>query len=357
MEKIGMEMVVEEIFSRLPAKAVDRFKILSKYFRKELSTHNFELKHSRRAGNSLKKKLLSLKYESIVVDDIIGGNLELDTSKRITFPYDIHPSYLRIISSFNGLLLVCNERILCELMLWNPTTGRYKFISDDYFNHPFDRNSDTGGMYFDQFDDLKVLHIKCCRNVGTARVYSRRLDSWRKIDFLNDSKLASSSYSWSPATYCGKTIYFMVSNYWFPPGERNIVTFDVISESFSVLCFPERMEVNPCQGHFLSISNNLHVIVVGRAVELKADLYKLEHDDWVKVFSFDNPHILDYQARMQRTNIIQDKKWLITSIWGDFVEVDLCNEAFNYLQHVDNYNGPKGALFIETTVSPFEYKL
>ncbi|KAF5805851.1 putative F-box associated interaction domain-containing protein [Helianthus annuus] len=357
MEKIGMEMVVDEIFSRLPTKAVDRFKSLSKYFRKELPTHNFELKHSRRAGNSLQKKLLSLKHESIVVDDIVGGNLEVDTSKTITFPYNIHPSFLRIISSFNGLLLVCNERIFCELILWNPITGRFKLISDDYFNHRFDRNSDTGGMYFDQFDDLKVLHIKCYRNVATARVYSRRLDSWRKINFLNESKFASSSYSWSPATYSGKTIYFMVSNYWFLPGERNIVTFDVISESFSVLCFPERMEVNPCQGHFLTILNKLHVIVVGRADELIADLFKLEHDDWVKVFSFDKPHILDYQGRQQRTNIIQDNKLLITSIWGDFVEVDLCNEAFNYLQHVDNYNGPKGALFIETTVSPIESKL
>ncbi|KAF5780928.1 hypothetical protein HanRHA438_Chr11g0490821 [Helianthus annuus] len=149
----------------------------------------------------------------------------------------------------------------------------------------------------------------------------------------------------------------MVSNYWFPPGERNIVIFDVLSESFSVLRFPERMEVNPCQGHFLTISNKLHVIVVRRANELIADLFKFEHDDWVKVFSSDKPHIVDYQARQQRTNIIQDNKWLITSIWGDIVEVDLCNESFKYLQHVDNYNGPKGALFIETTVSPIESKL
>ncbi|KAF5780926.1 putative F-box associated interaction domain-containing protein [Helianthus annuus] len=350
MEKIDMEMVVDEIFTRLPAKAIDRFKSVSKYFRKELSTHNFELKHSRRTGNSLQKKLLSLKHTSIVIDDIVRGNLEVDTSKTITFPYNIDPSFLRIISSFNGLLLVCNERILCELILWNPTTRRFNLISDDYFNHRFDRNSDTGGMYFDEFNNLKVLHIKCYHNVATARVYSRRLDSWRKINFNNGSKFASSSYSWSPGTYSGKTIYFMVSNYWFPPGERNIVIFDVLSESFSVLRFPERMEVNPCQGHFLTISNKLRVIVVRRADELIADLFKFEHDDWVKVFSFDKPHIVDYQARQQRTNIIQDNKWLITSIWGDIVEVDLCNESFKYLQHVDNYNGPKGALFIETTV-------
>ncbi|KAJ0580927.1 hypothetical protein HanHA300_Chr04g0135051 [Helianthus annuus] len=39
------------------------------------------------------------------------------------------------------------------------------------------------------------------------------------------------------------------------------------------------------------------------------------------------------------------------------VEVDLSTEVLKYLQHVDNYSDPKGALFIETTVSPVDYKL
>ncbi|KAJ0591394.1 hypothetical protein HanIR_Chr04g0207871 [Helianthus annuus] len=110
-------------------------------------------------------------------------------------------------------------------------------------------------MYFDEDNNLKVLHINCYSDILTARVYSRRRDSWRKLNFLNGSQLASNFYSWSPRIYSGKTIYFMVSNYWIPPGERNIVAFDVISESFSILLFPERTEFNPCQGHFLTISN------------------------------------------------------------------------------------------------------
>ncbi|KAJ0466887.1 putative protein kinase RLK-Pelle-CrRLK1L-1 family [Helianthus annuus] len=211
-----------------------------------------------------------------------------------------------------------------------------------------------GGMYFDDSNDLKVLHIKRYRNVVNARVYSRRRESWRMINSLNITNFASLHYSWSHGIYSGKTIYFMVSNNWFPPGERHIVAFDVFSQSFSTLPFPEVMEVNHWQGHFLSIARKLHVIVVGRADGLFADLFKFEDETWIKVFSFNTPHIVDYLERRRRTNIIQDNKWLITSIWGDIVEVDLCNESFKYLQHVDDYSGPKGALFIETIVSPID---
>ncbi|MFS7947565.1 hypothetical protein Hanom_Chr06g00549741 [Helianthus anomalus] len=168
MDKLGSETILDEIFTRLPAKVIGRFKCLSKFFRNELSTHNFEIMHSRRILSSLQKKLLSLKDNSIVVDNIVG------------------------------LLLVSNERICYELILWNPTTRRFKFLADDYFNHNFDRNADTGGMYFDDSNDLKVLHIKRYRNVVNACVYSRRHESWRIINSLNVTNFASTYYSLSP---------------------------------------------------------------------------------------------------------------------------------------------------------------
>ncbi|KAM0045768.1 hypothetical protein Hdeb2414_s0009g00307861 [Helianthus debilis subsp. tardiflorus] len=198
MEKLGSELIVDEIFMRLPAKAIGRFKCLSKFFRDELSNNNFEITHSSRIITSLQKKLFSLKDNTIVVDNIVGGNLQADTSKTIISPSNVHPSYLRVLASFKGLILICNERMFCELILWNPTTRRYKILADDYFDRDFERNASTGGMYFDDSNDLKVLHIKRYRNVLATRVYSRRRESWRKINSFNISNYASTYYSWSP---------------------------------------------------------------------------------------------------------------------------------------------------------------
>ncbi|MFS7939672.1 putative F-box-like domain superfamily protein [Helianthus anomalus] len=254
MDRIGDDMMFEEILSRLPAKVVCQFKCVCKQWCYELSTPKFVLIHTRRLSNLLQKKLLSLNEHTIVVDDIVSGNLEVDTRKIVTFPYDVQPSRLIIIGSFNGLILLCIRRTDAnELVLWNPTIRRFKLISDDYFDHYFGRHDDTGGMYVDEHNDLKN-------------------DSWRKLSFLKGCLFGSSFYSWSLGIYSGKTIYFTVSNYWIPPGECNIVAFDVISESFSILRFPERIQANPCQVHFLTISDRLHGIVVRYSHQLTAEL-------------------------------------------------------------------------------------
>ncbi|XP_022031341.1 F-box only protein 8-like [Helianthus annuus] len=354
MDRIGDDMLFEEILSRLPPKVVSQFKCVCKQWCYELSTPKFALIHTRRLSKLLQKKLLSLDEHTIVVDDIVSGNLEVDTRKVITFPYDVQPSRLRIIASFNGLMLVCIRRTDAnQLVLWNPTTRRFKLISDDYFSRYFGRHDDTGGMYFDENNDLKVLHINCFAGAVTARVYSRHNDSWRNLSFIKGCLLGSNFYSWSAGIYSGKTIYFTASNYWIPPGECNIVAFDVVSESFSILRFPERIQVNPCQVHFITISNRLHGILVRYSDEVIAELVKYEDDDWITVFTFSNARKVQQLEPHQRTNIIQENKWLITSIWGDTVEVQMSNESLNYIQHVDSFNGPKGALFLETIVSPF----
>ncbi|MFS7968836.1 putative F-box-like domain superfamily protein [Helianthus anomalus] len=71
MEKLGFAMIVDEIFTRLPAKAIGRLKCVSKDFRNELSTHMFEMMHSCRIGNSQHKKFLSLQDMLIVVDNVM----------------------------------------------------------------------------------------------------------------------------------------------------------------------------------------------------------------------------------------------------------------------------------------------
>ena len=300
-----LQKFVDEIFTRLSTEDIGRFKCLSKNFYSELSSHAFQMMHALRRGDSVQKKLLSFKDTSIVIDDVVAGTLDVVRSKTLSFPNNVHPSFLRILSSFNGLLLVCNEGICCQLILWNPTIRRYKVLCDGYFNYNHHRNSDTGGIYFDQFNDLKVLNIRCYRNVTAARVYSRRHESWRTINFGSINNYVSSGYSWATGVYADKTIYFMVSNYWYPLGERNIVAFDVLSETFRMLRFPESIVVNPCQGHFLTIAKRLHMIVIGKSGELTADLLRYEEEGWMKVFVFNNPRVVDYVDRRRRTNIIE----------------------------------------------------
>ena len=63
-----LQKFVDEIFTRLSAEDIGRFKCLSKNFYRELSSHGFQMMHAFRSGDSLQKKLLSFKDTSIVVD-------------------------------------------------------------------------------------------------------------------------------------------------------------------------------------------------------------------------------------------------------------------------------------------------
>ncbi|KAJ0682570.1 putative F-box-like domain superfamily protein [Helianthus annuus] len=113
MEKFGFQVIVDEIFTRLSAEDIGRFKCLSKKFYRELSSHAFQMMHAIRSGDSVENKVPSFKDTSIVIDDVVGGNLDVVRSKTLSFPNNVHPSFLCILSSFNGLLLVCNEGICC----------------------------------------------------------------------------------------------------------------------------------------------------------------------------------------------------------------------------------------------------
>ncbi|KAJ0434781.1 putative F-box-like domain superfamily protein [Helianthus annuus] len=355
MEKLGFALIVDEIFTRLPAKAIGCLKCVCKDFRKELSTHFFEMMHSCRIRNS-HKKYLSLRDMSIVVDNVIGGNLDVFTSKHITFPGNVDPRFLRILASLNGLLLVSFKARCCELILWNPTTRCHKLLSVSDFSQRYVQSCDTGGMYFDETNDLKVLHIKYyLLNVITARVYSRRRETWREIDFLRRGNFGGRGYSMSSGIYSGKSIYFVCSRIWYPgPFERYIVAFNVISKTFRRIRFPESLEVTPWPGKFLSIAKKLHFIVVEGSPKLSVGLYKVEDEAFIKKFSINNIHIISYEQSFRWSNIFQNNKWLLRNVWIRPVEAKLSNEVFKYLQHLDSYIGAEQALFIETVVLPID---
>ncbi|MFS7974841.1 putative F-box-like domain superfamily protein [Helianthus anomalus] len=67
MENIGFQMIVDEIFTRLPVEAIGRLKCLSKKFHRELSSHAFEMMHSLRSGDSLKRTYSPLKTRQLTL--------------------------------------------------------------------------------------------------------------------------------------------------------------------------------------------------------------------------------------------------------------------------------------------------
>ncbi|KAF5816317.1 putative F-box domain-containing protein [Helianthus annuus] len=214
MERVGMEMVVEEILSRLPSKVVGRFRCVCKQWRYEASTHMFAIVHARRMANSQNRKLITFTNLSVVIDNVVGGKIDFFARKNISFPIFTCPLFLNIIASLYGLLLISTKHPSNKLILWNPTTARYLFLLHENSDSIYLNSADTAGMYLDASNDLKILHIKRRNDVVVSRVYSRCSGTWRTIDFLKGTPLGSRIYTWSVGTLSNNKLYFTVFHYW-----------------------------------------------------------------------------------------------------------------------------------------------
>ncbi|MFS7961631.1 putative F-box associated interaction domain, F-box-like domain superfamily [Helianthus anomalus] len=273
MEAIHFDTLVVEVLSRLPAKSICQFNCVSKEWCAELSTKQFAILHCVCLNKAKNRKLISLNDMSIDVDNEICGKIEFCSTKSISFPIETPPLSLRFLSSLDGLLLVYCIR---KLILWNPTTNWYTVLSDDYPEDVFDHEYDTGAIYYDQSNDLKVLHIKRRYNNVFASVYSRRFGIWRDVEFMNSTKFGSTSYAWSVGTLSAYTVYFIVSQSWWVIGKKFIVAFDVLSETFKLIHFPLSKDIIPSQGHLITLNRKIHMFVVSEPEELIVELFKLE---------------------------------------------------------------------------------
>ncbi|PWA78924.1 heme peroxidase [Artemisia annua] len=147
--------------------------------------------------------------------DCDAPNVGFTTVREVTYSSLPYPhsflNSLYVLSSFDGLVCLASP-LTKELALLNPLTGAFKSLPENsYSPHFYNRYSDVLGFYMDSFsDDYKLLHIVVSKGFLGAYVYSLKMDSWKKIEYLVDSIDHRSDYSWTPATLLGQCLYFVV---------------------------------------------------------------------------------------------------------------------------------------------------
>lgn len=141
---------------------------------------------------------------------------------------------------------------------------------------------DVFGFYTDSSNDYKLLHM-VDRRGGGAFIYSRRSDSWRKIKSVENSDPVS-YYWWSPPTFSGQSLYFMMK------GQKNIICFDVITEKFREI--PPPPAVNLLNGGLVVIKGCLHLFVTYECKTScymtfdRTNVWRMDGDGWMRVAGF-----------------------------------------------------------------------
>ncbi|KAJ0938242.1 putative F-box domain-containing protein [Helianthus annuus] len=191
-----------EILTRVPAKVVGRSKSVCKEWYALLSTRDFIRVHCSRLLVSSNQRVLLIDALTCSVHPIIFQSYDYGPRSKVTLPFDHQNNDVSILSHLNGLLCVCLNHTN-ELLLWNPTTTALKLLSTPDSLAIYINNLDVVGLYADDADDYKVLHIKRRWGVYESYVYSRELNFWRNIPFLTRQEYLSPNFYWSQGTFYG----------------------------------------------------------------------------------------------------------------------------------------------------------
>ncbi|KAM0046732.1 putative F-box domain-containing protein [Helianthus debilis subsp. tardiflorus] len=246
-----------EILTRVPAKVVGRSKSVCKEWYALLSTRDFIRVHCSRSLVSSNQRVLLIDDLTCSVHSIIFQSDDYGPRSIVTLPFDHQNNDASVLSHLNGLLCVCLNHTN-ELLLWNPTTTAFKRLSTPDSLGIYINNLDGIGLYADDADDYKVLHIKRRCGVYESYVYSRELNFWRNIPFLTRQEYLSPNFYWSPGTFC---------------------------EQFKEISFPPVPSTGFVQGVLVNVKNELHMFATTGWFEITIDLWTLKEDYWIKVLS------------------------------------------------------------------------
>ncbi|MFS7900090.1 putative F-box domain-containing protein [Helianthus anomalus] len=199
------------------------------------------------------------------------------------------------------------------LLLWNPTTTAFKHLSTPDSHGFYINNLDAIGLYVDADDDYKVLHIKRRSGVLGVYVYSREVDSWRNIPFITRQEYLNPHFNWSAGTFCGGTLYFTVCECWIGVQGDKISTRSFYRNGSR--CFSE-------------------------------------WDYWIKVLSCPPIPPISLSLWCDITHYVTNGNWFVMTKLGKLVTIEMDMKPFECFYPVTWFRGFKGAVFVETIVSP-----
>ncbi|XP_054785678.1 F-box/kelch-repeat protein At3g06240-like [Prosopis cineraria] len=165
------------ILLRLPVKSLLRLKCVSKSWFSLISNPNFAKLHFRGTSQRSHRFLYTTASEIRSID--IDTPLHRDsTTVSLDFPLNQPRTHFHILGSCRGLLLVLTKQQ--NLLLWNPSTGFHKHISQPLVS----KFVVPCGLCYDESTDdyLLLLASRISDIISSFYVFSLRTNSGQRLD-------------------------------------------------------------------------------------------------------------------------------------------------------------------------------
>ncbi len=180
------EEVILEILSRLPVKPLLRFRCVSKPWLARIDTPEFIKLHLKQSLKTNTNRSLILRGGYLYSTDFDS----LDRAIELDHPLKTPHLGTEILGSCNGLLCLYNGEE--DVVLWNPSTRKYKKLPVTIMEFPHDgfcvcQFVIYGFGYDEKSDDYKVVRLVQFYAddndlwESEVKVYSLKNDSWNRV--------------------------------------------------------------------------------------------------------------------------------------------------------------------------------
>nr|XP_043616144.1 F-box protein At5g07610-like [Erigeron canadensis] len=345
--------ILTEILRRLPAKAILRFKSVSKHWLSLLSHSHFTSLYSKRVISP-----------GLFVRDFY---VPFDAEKQKFPPFrslDFYPDLcgIKIVQSCNGLFLCCsakgNERSR-KYYVFNPTTKQFAVIPSVPGGQDVRKTICFTGLGYHQ---RKCVHFKvvCIRNVMPngelfqIQVYSSNLGKWK---IINESFNAP---YYTPYRYA---VYWNGAIHW-APSYLNPSYFNLDKEKLQTLPLPEEVTqykdyrdgsmplyFGESRGHLHLVENapgdkSLHLNVYemlsdhsGWFVKYQVDFHELPTTYPEMIQNQENPSSPHYY-KFEVFDVVRGEKeqdsFMVVRIAGKIIRYNITDKSFKQIYNLDN---------------------
>lgn len=266
--------LIADIICRLPAKAILRFRRVSKIWKCLIDCSNFVNLHMKKSIDSRTHRHLIIRKNS----DLFSVDLDLfDPAVELIHPLMCYGSQINIWGSCNGILCICN--VAEDIALWNPSTRKYRILP----SLPPERRCDgvlrfsleSYGFGFDSVhDDFKLLKIS--QYIGLedpvdfdshVKVFSMKKFCWMPIE----SMTYILRYTSKMGVFVNSALHWVVSKNLGTESAELVVAFDLGTDKFEEIPLPELTD-SQCE---------IHVDVLGGCLCSLANYDRVRFEVWV----------------------------------------------------------------------------
>ncbi|CAJ2634606.1 unnamed protein product [Trifolium pratense] len=294
------DLIIIQIFPRLPVKSLLRFKCVHKSWFSFISDPHFTNSHFQITTAKHTHRIMFMSYSIVKTLSLdFESKLHFYSASQIPSP-DFEFSYVdflnKIISSCRGFIFLHQSS---KFHLWNPCTGAHKQIPLSPNELNVDNFCYLYGFGYDQFrDDYLVVSVSndITINYGVnsrLEVFSLRDNTWREIEG-NFPYISNTWTDGSPRVglLFGGDIHWLAAK--MAPDENSyddvILTFDLMERKLLDMPYPDDFDFEPDDNCALWVFGEFLSLWVSDYVNCSVEIWVMKeykvHSSWTKALVF-----------------------------------------------------------------------